>query len=273
MYVNSRSEVTWLASRIGMVSAGSRERFSCAAELNQAITNIIEGDISNSVAVQKPARTCALRVTANNRHAEPPATRAKHYHAKTIYTKNFTYITLYILSIIASLIYIAVRIYYIANGVLALQIPSNQPVVDTSTCGDAVGGPTGTNCNSEYCGNNPDECGTIQASELLLREGTGITVDGENNVIEPEDIDAIEFKGIKQLFEDFTYSYWWSIVVLAAEIGGFILVHLSQQMFIRQDTKFFEMAPERINQLREVRHICSFYCLCHLFLCAHVCVP
>lgn len=249
----------------------SHDRLSCSAELNQAITNIIEGDISNSVAVQNPARTGALRVTANNRHAEPPATRAKHYHAKTTYTKNFTYITLYILSIIASIVYIAVRIYYIAEGVLALQIPSNQPVVDTLTCGDEIGGPTSTNCTSEYCGDNPAQCGTIQASELLAREGTGISVNG---VIDPSDVEAIEFKGIKQLMEAFTYSYWWSIVVLAAEIGGFILVHLSQQMFIRQDTKFFEMAPERINQLREVcPHLSCYYFLHPKPWCAHMHVP
>lgn len=202
--------------------------------------------MSNSVAVQNPARTGALRVTANNRgQGMPPATSAKHYHAKTTYTKNFTYITLYTLSILCSLVYIIVRIWYIATGKLRLQIPFNQPVVETGTCPD----PYAKDCNSLFCGQNPDVCGTILAGDLL--RGRGVQVEGDN-VIEPDDVNAIEYKGIKSLMDDFTYSYWWSIIVLAAEIGGFILVHLSQQMFIRQDTKFFEMEPERINQLREV---------------------
>lgn len=183
-------------------------------------------------------------MTANNRNAEPPATRAKHYHAKTTYTKNYTYITLYILSIIASLVYIGVRIYYIAKGVLRLQIPFNQPVVDTTTCGDL---PDDV-CTSEYCGNVTTPCDVIQAGELLAQQGINL----DNNVIEPDLVNDPQYRGIKELMDAFTYSYWWSIVVLAAEIGGFILVHLSQQMFIRQDTKFYEMAPERINQLREV---------------------
>jgi hypothetical protein len=220
-----------------------------AVDLNQAITNIIEGDISNSVAIHNPARTGALRVTANNRRAELPATRAKHYHAKTTYTMNYTYITLYILSIIASLVYIGVRIYYIAQGVLRLQIPFNQPVVDVSTCAD-INSP---NCSSEFCGANPRVCSVVDAGVLLAQDG--VTLESGNNVIEPDLVNDPKYKGIKELLDAFTYSYWWSIVVLAAEIGGFILVHLSQQMFIRQDTKFFEMAPERVNQLREVKFI------------------
>lgn len=232
------------------------------AELNQAITNIIEGDISNTVAIQNPARTGALRVTANNRRAEPPATRAKHYHAKTTYTKNYTYITLYILSIIASLVYIGVRIYYIAAGTLRLQIPFNQPVVDIDTCGDADGPALDSpDCSSAYCGENP-ECGVVLAGELLATDNVNL----DNNVIERDLVDTDpRYRGIKALMDDFTYSYWWSIVVLAAEIGGFILVHLSQQMFIRQDTKFYEMAPERVNQLREV--LIKYYSL-HCFLCS-----
>lgn len=60
------------------------------------------------------------------------------------------------------------------------------------------------------------------------------------------------YEVLRRIVEDNTYSFWWSCCVLAAEIGGFILVHLSQQMFCRQDTKFFEMSPERVAQLREV---------------------
>ena len=87
-----------------------------------------------------------------------------------------------------------------------------------------------------------------------LLSTAGITVSGSNNVISPGDIkDDVQFKGIKEIMDTHTYSYWWSIIVLAAEIGGFVLVHLSQQMFIRQDTKFYEMQPERVDRLREVR--------------------
>lgn len=65
-------------------------------------------------------------------------------------------------------------------------------------------------------------------------------------------LDNPRYEVLRKIVEDNTFSYWWSCFVLAAEIGGFILVHLSQQMFKRQDTKFFEMSPERVAQLREV---------------------
>lgn len=68
-----------------------------------------------------------------------------------------------------------------------------------------------------------------------------------------EILDNPRYEVLRRIVEDNTYSFWWSCCVLAAEIGGFILVHMSQQMFKRQDTKFFEMSPERVAQLREVR--------------------
>ena len=45
--------------------------------------------------------------------------------------------------------------------------------------------------------------------------------------------------------------------MLAAEIGGFILVHVSQQMFVRQDTEFYALPPEHVQKLSDVR-------CCHL---------
>jgi hypothetical protein len=206
------------------------------AELNQAITNIIEGDTSNSVAIHNPARTGALRVTANQRWTEPPPVTAKHYHAKTVYTRNYTYICLYLLSIVASLVYIALRMYYIATGEKALKIPVNNIVDDPRD-------PTGRT--------------PIRVDALLRRNQQDGSIGAE---LDMDDINNNpDLAPIKQLVDDYTYSYWWSCVVLAAEIGGFVLVHLSQQMFIRQDTKFFEMAPERIQQLRDVR---SRACAC-----------
>ena len=68
-----------------------------------------------------------------------------------------------------------------------------------------------------------------------------------------EVLDNPRYEVLRRIVADNTYSFWWSCCVLAAEIGGFILVHLSQQMFCRQDTKFFEMSPERVAQLREAR--------------------
>ena len=62
-----------------------------------------------------------------------------------------------------------------------------------------------------------------------------------------------------QIVDDDTYSYWWSCCVLAAEIGGFILVHISQQMFVRQDTKFYPLPPEHVQKLRDVRCRSSSY--------------
>jgi hypothetical protein len=56
-----------------------------------------------------------------------------------------------------------------------------------------------------------------------------------------------------QMINDRTYSYWWSCVVLAAEVGGFILVHISQQMFKRQDTKFYPLTDEHVQRLQDVR--------------------
>lgn len=216
------------------------------AELNQAISNIIEIDPENSVPVYNAALTGNLRLTANDLGRKEAA--GKHYHAKTTYTMNYTYITLYILSILASLIYIGLRIYYIANGLMRQEIPSNTSVVDTSTCEVA----SSDECSNKVCGPAASECSNMLVGDLLST--AGITVSGSNNVISPGDIkDDVQFKGIKEIMDTHTYSYWWSIIVLAAEIGGFVLVHLSQQMFIRQDTKFYEMQPERVDRLREVR--------------------
>jgi hypothetical protein len=196
------------------------------ADLHDAITNIVEGDTGNSVAIRNPARTGALRVTANQRRVEPPRTTAKHYFAKTINTRNYYYMFLYALSIVASIAYFAIRIVYIAEGRFSVRIPLNVVV-------DRPGG-------------GKDEVGD------LLNEA-GFDIDPyENDEITESMLDHPLLAGVKGIVERSTYSYWWSCCVLAAEIGGFILVHVSQQMFVRQDTKFYEMPPERVAQLREV---------------------
>ena len=224
------------------------------ADFNDAISNIIETDIGNSTPIQNPALTGNLRITARADDELDASQRlkeagtGKHYHAKTTYTKNYTYITLYLLSILASLAYILLRIYYIANGLMRQEIPSNTSVVDTSTCDDI----SSDDCSNKVCGPATSECSTTLVGDLL--SSAGITVSGSNNVISPDVIaEDLAFKGIKEIMDTHTYSYWWSIIVLAAEIGGFVLVHLSQQMFIRQDTKFYEMAPDRVAQLKKVR--------------------
>ena len=46
----------------------------------------------------------------------------------------------------------------------------------------------------------------------------------------------------------------YSSLVLVAELGGFVLVHLGQQMFTRQRTKFTTMTDDNVARLRTVRH-------------------
>jgi hypothetical protein len=212
--------------------------------LNQAITNIIDTDVVNTTPVHNPALTGALRRRANEKTSRLTA-KAKHYHAKTTYTMNYTYITLYILSMLASLIYIAIRVYYIANGVMRQEIPSNTNVVDTATCIENNILIDSDKCTTKECAKESTACSNMLAGDLL-------TI-GLNQEITPGLIQADEFKGIREIMATATYSWWWSLVVLAAEIGGFVLVHLSQQMFIRQDTKFYEMTPDRVQQLAKVR--------------------
>lgn len=221
--------------------------------MHQAINNVIDTDVGNSAAVRNPARTGILRQTARDKTQRigTHTSKAKHYHSKTTYTKNYTYITLYILSILASLVYIGVRIYYIANGVMRQEIPSNTMVVDTSTCANV----NDEDCSNEKCGLETTTCENILAGDLLSSAGIGV-----NDEISADLIASDDFKGIREIMDTHTYSYWWSLIVLAAEIGGFVLVHLSQQMFIRQDTRFYEMSPDRVRQLKQVRP-CALHCM------------
>lgn len=151
---------------------------------------------------------------------------AMHYYAKTTYRANYFYWLLYALSIIASLFYFVVRIIYIAQGNSAPKIPLNFTTLDA----------TGTE---------------VQVSELLA----GADQDLEIGDTLPDDLldNDPNFADLRRVIDDETYSYWWSCVVLAAEIGGFILVHISQQMFVRQDTKFYPLPLEHVQKLRDVR--------------------
>lgn len=159
---------------------------------------------------------------------------------------NYTYITLYVLSIIASLIYIAVRVYYIANGTMRQEIPFNTRVVDTSTCAPAD--LDTDQCSNEFCGQEDTACSNIRAGVLLEEADIELS-----DSITSDDVLAPKFKGIREIMATHTYSWWWSLIVLAAEIGGFVLVHLSQQMFIRQDTKFYKLDDSRVKHLKQVR--------------------
>jgi hypothetical protein len=220
-------------------------------------------DVSNNtMAVRNHALTGNLRTTAAKRRMGPVDPdrmnqRGKHYHSRTTYTVNYTYITLFTLSILASLIYIAIRVYYIANGVMRQEIPSNTMVVDTATCVENNIPIDSDRCSNKNCGKETALCSTIQAGDLLA------TIDLElNDVISFDDLAGDEFKGIREIMATHTYSYWWSLIVLAAEIGGFVLVHLSQQMFIRQDTKFYEMTEKNLERVTQVRMLRLLNCNC-----------
>ena len=45
----------------------------------------------------------------------------------------------------------------------------------------------------------------------------------------------------------------YSIIVLVAELGGFVLVHVGQQMFTRQQTQFATMTPDNVSKMAQVR--------------------
>jgi hypothetical protein len=132
------------------------------------------------------------------------------------------------MSVAASILYIAVRIYYISRGKASINIPLNVSV------------------------RNPLSGVTVTVGELLpkLQVGDEITRDMLNR---PELVNVLK------IVDGNRYSYWWSCCVLAAEIGGFVLVHVSQQMFYRQHTVFYELPEERVVQLREVWRSRSFF--------------
>lgn len=167
---------------------GSAEDEQDFRALTQAIGQAIAVD---SIAAQSDGHALSgrLRATAAGQTATLAPSDVPHYFAKTTTRPNYLYRFLYALSIVASLIYIGVRVYYIASGRSSLRIPRN------------------------VLGN--------QAVIQDLRDG-------------------------------FTYSYAWSTVVLLAEIGGFILVHVGQQMFTRQDTTFEPMTEAAVQKLRQI---------------------
>ena len=45
----------------------------------------------------------------------------------------------------------------------------------------------------------------------------------------------------------------YSSIVLVAELGGFVLVHVGQQMFTRQRTQFAEMTADNVSKMAQVR--------------------
>lgn len=45
----------------------------------------------------------------------------------------------------------------------------------------------------------------------------------------------------------------YSTIILCAELGGFILVHVGQQMFTKQKTKFGKMPDANVEKMKQVR--------------------
>jgi hypothetical protein len=185
---------------------------------------------------RNPATTGQLVRVARRQDSVQPTSTAMHYYAKTTYRANYFYWLIYALSIIASLVYFVVRIFYIASGKMGVKLPLNLTV--------------------EVPGSS-----TMSTVSALL--GDRVQIGDE---IPDSLLNSPGFEGMKRVVDRETYSYWWSCIVLAAEIGGFILVHLSQQMFVRQDTKFYPLPPEHVQKLRDVR-LPTLMPPCHLPHC------
>ena len=214
------------------------------AGLSQVINNTVQMDVRHVQPERNPALTNQLVATARRQPRQdvedgPPAV---HYYAKTTYRANYFYWLLFALSVLASLFYFVVRIYYIASGKMSVTVPVNQVFV-TDINGDLT---------------------NMTVRELLDETPQGQRIDIGDEL--PERLlEQDGFEALNNSINDNTYSYWWSCCVLAAEIGGFILVHISQQMFVRQDTKFYPLPPEHVAQLRDVRPL-LLLCCCMLLL-------
>ena len=192
--------------------------------------NAVNVDAQHVQPERNPAITGALITEARrNRHKDAVHSTAIHYYAKTTYRNNYFYWFLFALSIIASLFYFIVRIIYIAQGNSAPKLPLNLEFVDPTRPGDSV----------------QDQIVTLAE---LLPAGMGV-----GDSLSDELLAQPQFANLRKEIDEDTYSYWWSCVVLLAEIGGFILVHISQQMFVRQDTKFYPLPPQHVQKLRDVR--------------------
>jgi hypothetical protein len=191
-----------------------------------------------------------------------------------------------VLSIVASLFYFVVRVIYIAKGTMSPKVPTNLTVV---TC------PAPNQCGNETVAQlldgrdiaigdeiPADLLNTPQFADLnSVRRPPHVIFSGIWDFLFIRDgmlsacVSALPALAVvatctsataaacshmlarAQIIHDETYSYWWSCCVLAAEIGGFILVHISQQMFTRQDTKFYPLPPEHVQKLRDVRARCA----------------
>jgi hypothetical protein len=91
---------------------------ACAG-LSAVIGEAVQVDTRHAQPQRNPAVTGQLATTAHRYPSERmDAPMATHYYAKTTYRANYFYWLLYALSIIASLFYFFVRIYYIARGLV-----------------------------------------------------------------------------------------------------------------------------------------------------------
>jgi hypothetical protein len=53
----------------------------------------------------------------------------------------------------------------------------------------------------------------------------------------------------------------YSTIILCAELGGFILVHVGQQMFTRQTTKFTKMPDVNVEKMKQVSLLSCSFCV------------
>ena len=110
-------------------------RTLCAG-LSAVISDAVHVDTTHAQPQRNPALTGQLVTNAHREPSlQPPAADegAKHYHAKTTHRTNWFFIFLYTLSVIASLLYFAVRIYYIAVGKSSVKIPINTSIPSGNT--------------------------------------------------------------------------------------------------------------------------------------------
>jgi hypothetical protein len=62
---------------------------------------------------------------------------------------------------------------------------------------------------------------------------------------------------LKEIERQNNVALLYSSIVLVAEFGGFVLVHIGQQMFTRQKTKFTTMNADNVERMEHVRILFS----------------
>lgn len=70
--------------------------------------------------------------------------------------------------------------------------------------------------------------------------------------VRPPDGETATEEQLQAVEDQNAWAIVYSSIVLVAEFGGFILVHVGQQMFTRQKTKFAKMSPENVAKMSQV---------------------